>query len=461
MLKSDSAPDIRQLIESRDFKGLRRKLAVLSAPEIAGIIDELSPPEDVAVFRLLPKDLATDAFEYLGPEKQHELIDALAKTKNRLVELLNDLSPDDRTALLEELPGPIAQRLLTMLSPEEREVAVKLLGYPEESIGRLMTTDYVAVRPEWTVAQTLDHIRRYGKDSETLDVIYVVDRGWRLLDDLHIREVLLADPGARISDLMDGRFTALKATDYQESAVSLFRDYDHIALPVTDTQGVLLGIVTIDDVWDVAEEETTEDIQKIGGQEALDEPYMETPFWTLVRKRAKWLVVLFVGEMLTTTAMGYFEEEIARAVVLALFVPLIISSGGNSGSQAATLIIRAMAVGEVTLRDWWKVMGREVLSGLSLGILLGVFGALRVAVWQKAFGIYGEYWSLIALTVGLSLVGVVVLGTLSGSMLPLLLKRLGADPAASSAPFVATLVDVTGVLIYFSVAALLLGGRLL
>mgnify|MGYP000953369592 CR=1 FL=1 len=454
-------PEIERLIEKRDFRQLRRDMVELTPPELAEIIDQLSSPDDVTVFRILPHDLSADAFEYLDSDKQRHMIEALAKEKERLVDLLNELAPDDRTALLEELPGPVAQKLLNMLSPEERAVAIQLLGYPEDSIGRLMTTDYVAVRPEWTIQRTLDHIRRFGKHSETLNVIYVVDQKWRLLDQLRIRDILLADPQTKIEDHMDGRFIALKATDDQENAISVFRDYDHVALPVTDTQGVLLGIVTIDDVWDVAEEEVTEDMHKIGGLEALEEPYIDAPFWTVVQKRARWLVFLFVGEMLTASAMTYFEASIAKAVVLAVFVPLIISSGGNTGSQATTLIIRAMAVGEITLKDWWRVIWREVRSGLALGVLLGGVGMLRVTIWQLLFGLYGEHWLLIASTVGLSLIGVVLWGTISGSMLPLIIKKIGADPAVSSAPFVATLVDVTGLVIYFTVATIVLRGVLL
>lgn len=454
-------PELKEMIDRRQFRDLRTLLSDWTPPEIADLIDSLSHPEDVIVFRLLPRDLATEVFEFLEYDKQHSLIEALAKEQSRLVRLLNELAPDDRTALLEELPGPVAQKLLSLLAPEERRVAITLLGYPEESIGRLMTPEYVAVRPEWTVAQSLEHIRRFGKDSETLNVVYVVDGQWRLLDDLRIREILLADPQTPISDLMDHRFIALKATDDQETAVGVFRNYGRIALPVTDTRGILIGIVTVDDVLEVAEEEATEDIQKIGGSEALDEPYIRTPLGKLVRKRARWLVVLFLGELLTASAMGHFEEEIARAVVLALFVPLIISSGGNSGSQAATLVIRALAVGELRLADWWRVMRREILSGLSLGAILGALGVLRVGLWEQMFGLYGDHWLLIALTVGTTLVGVVLWGTLTGSMLPFLMQRLGADPATSSAPFVATLVDVTGLLIYFSMAALLLRGTLL
>ncbi len=461
MLHQLTLPELKELIESRDFRGLRDRLIDWTPPEIADFIETLPFRDDALVFRILPRDLAAQVFEFLDSEKQLHLIEVLAKEQSRLVRLLNEMSPDDRTALLEELPGPVAQKLLALMSPKEGQIAAALLGYPEESIGRLMTPEYVAIRPEWNVQQALDHLRRFGRDSETLNVIYVVDERWRLLDDLRIREIILADPQAHIADLMDSRFVALKATDDQETAIQVFRNYGRIALPVTDSRGILLGIVTVDDVLEVAQEEATEDIHKIGGSEALDEPYIRTPFGKLVQKRARWLVVLFVGEMLTATAMGYFQAEIARAVVLALFVPLIISSGGNSGSQAATLIIRALAVGELGLADWWRVMRREILSGLALGSILGIIGFFRVILWQQMFGIYGQHWLLIAFTVGLSLVGVVLWGTLSGSMLPFLMKRLGADPAASSAPFVATLVDVTGLVIYFSVATLLLTGSVL
>jgi magnesium transporter len=461
MLEALLKPEIQEMIHSRDLTGLRKTLIDWLPPEIANLIGALPADEDAIVFRLLPHDLATETFEYLSAEKQQELIEALAHEQDRLVHLLNGLSPDDRTALLEELPGPMVQRLLVLLSPEQRKMAVTLLGYPEDSIGRLMTPEYIAVRTDWTVQQTLDHIRRHGKDSETLNVIYVVDNNMHFVDDVRIREILLAQPEAHISDLMDNRFVALKATDDQETAIQMFRDYDRVALPVTDSRGILIGIVTVDDVLDVAEVEATEDIQKIGGSAALDTPYINTPLWLLVRKRALWLIVLFLGETLTATAMGYFEHQITRAVVLALFVPLIISSGGNSGSQAATLVIRALAIGEVRLRDVWAVMRREFFSGLALGSILGCIGIFRVMMWQQLFGIYGEHWLLIALTVGFALVGVVLWGTLSGSMLPFIMKKIGVDPATSSAPFVATVVDVTGVVLYFSIATLLLSGTLL
>jgi magnesium transporter len=371
------------------------------------------------------------------------------------------MHPDDRTALFEELPGAVVKDVIALLSPEERKIAQNLLGYPEQSVGRLMTPDYIAVRKEWTVKEVLDFVREKGKDSETLNVIYVIDEHGRLIDDLRIREILLAPLDKKVADLMNEVFVSLRPTDDQETAVSAFSKYSRVALPVVTADGHLVGIVTIDDVLTIAEEEHTEDIQKFGGVEALDEPYTTISLTRMVKKRASWLVILFLGEMLTATAMGFFEKEIARAVVLALFVPLIISSGGNSGSQAATLIIRAMALGEVTLNRWWLVMRREILSGLMLGSILGTIGFLRISVWSLFSNMYGPHWPLIALTVGTSLVGVVMWGTLSGSMLPFILKRFGADPATSSAPFVATLVDVTGLVIYFSVAYVILTGTLL
>jgi magnesium transporter len=378
-----------------------------------------------------------------------------------VAERLNDMAPDDRTHLLEELPASVTNQMLALLTAEERAVAISLLGYPEDSIGRLMTPDYVKVRPDWTVERVLDHIRQYGRDSETLSTIYVVDDQDVLLDDIRIRNILLASAETRIAELMDNKFVALEAADDQETAVSVFRREDLTALPVTDSSGTLIGIVTVDDVLDVAEAEATEDIQKIGGVEVLDRPFMQIGLTRMIRKRAGWLIILFLGEMLTATAMGFFEAQIAQAVVLALFVPLVISSGGNSGSQAATLVIRALALGELSLRDWSRVLGREILAGFALGLLLGAIGFLRIALWSTFFQAYGEHWFEVGLTVGVALVGVVLWGTVVGSMLPFVLQRIGLDPATSSAPFVATLVDVTGLVIYFSAAILILRGTLL
>jgi magnesium transporter len=452
-------PELEAFIATRDFGGLQAVFKEMLVPDIAEVIEDIRPNDRAVLFRLLPKQMAMETFENLDVSIQRDLLSELAK--NEVISLLNEMHPDDRTALLEELPGTIARDLIGALSPDERRVAQALLGYPESSIGRLMTPEYLAVRPDTIVTTVLENLRKFGRDSETFDVIYVVNARGVLLDDVRLRELLLAPLDVTIGSIADGIVVSLKANEDREASIQMFHHYGRVALPVVDAEGILLGIVTVDDALSVAQEEHTEDIHKFGGMEAIDTPYQSTPLLTLVWKRAGWLVVLFLGEMLTATAMGYFENEIARAVVLALFVPLIISSGGNSGSQAATLIIRAMALQEITLSDWWRVMRRELLSGLILGLILGSIGFLRIAIWSAFSPIYGAHWMLVAFTVSGSLVGVVMWGTLSGSMLPFLLRFLGADPAASSAPFVATLVDVTGLIIYFSVASFILAGTLL
>lgn len=459
------APEIKSLIDARNFGALRELFREWPPADVAEVILDLPEDEQVIIFRVLPAALAADVFEYIGIEEQQKLLRAMAH--EQVVAILNEMSPDDRTALLEELPSAAARQLIRLLTPEERHVATALLGYPEDSVGRLMTPDFIQVKEDWTVQHVLDYVREYGRDSETLNFVYVVDERGKLIDDVRMREFLLRPLTAKVSEIRDQSFVALNVTDSQQDALNIFRRYDRAALPVVDSSGVLVGIVTADDMLDVAEKEATEDIQKFGGMEALEEPYMRIPVWRMVRKRAGWLVILFLGEMLTATAMANYQEELAKALVLALFLPLIISSGGNSGSQASTLMIRAMALGEVTLRDWWRVMGREVQAGLSLGVILGAIGIIRVGAWAIIgeqylhHQPYGAHWPLVALTVGIALVGVVLWGTLSGSMLPFLLRRVGADPATSSAPFVATLVDVTGLIIYFSIALLIMRGAML
>ena len=452
-------PELKELIAERNFFALREAFAEWSPADIAECITDLAPEEQAVVFRILPHTLAADAFEYLDSDAQHALLKAMGT--GEAARILNEMSADDRTAFLEELPGAAVVQLIQLLSPEEKAIAQTLLNYPEGSVGRLMTPDFIAVRAEMTIAQVLDYIREHGRASETLNVIYVTGERGQLLDDLRIAEILLRPVQTKIADILSENFVALRAVDPAEVAVDVFRKYDRNTLPVVDSENKLLGIVTVDDILDVQEEQTTEDMQKIGGVQALEEPYMDAPLLELVRKRATWLVILFVGEMLTATAMGFFQDEIAKAVVLSLFVPLIISSGGNSGSQASTLIIRAMSLGEVRLPDWWLVMKKEIYSGLMLGGILAVIGFLRIEMWSLFSPIYGPHHLLIALTVAITLLGVVLWGTVSGSMLPMLLRRCGLDPATSSAPFVATLVDVTGLVIYFSVAMVLLRGTVL
>jgi len=447
------------LLESGNETAAHQFLDHQNISDVADLINEF-PEQEGYIITHMSIHRAASVFKILDLSAQKHIIRELPPYKT--AELLNVLSPDDRTDFLEELPSNAVRELIKLLDPEERKTTLSLLGYPEDSIGRLMTPDYVYVYPQNTVEEVFATIRKHGKDSETINVIYVINEKGELLDDIRIRDFILSQPDKKVADLMDNRVTSMNAYDDQEKASEIFKKENRVALPVVSQSNKLLGIVTIDDMLWVAEEEFSEDMQKMGGTEALEQPYLEIPLFKLFQKRIVWLIVLFLGEMLTATAMGYFQDEIAKAVVLALFVPLIISSGGNSGSQASTLIIQAMAVGEIKIADWWRVLRREILSGLLLGTALGLIGFLRVVLWSQIFpDVYGVHYIEIGFVVGISLIGVVLWGTLSGSMLPIFLKRLGADPAVSSAPFVATLVDVTGLVIYFFTAFLFLKGLLL
>lgn len=455
---TDLKEQFTEVIQSEDVLRIKDFLNNQNISDVADLIYEF-PDYESQIIGHLSIHRASSTFKILDVPTQKRIIQELPAFTT--AELLNDLSADDRTSFLEELPSEVVKELIKTLDPEERKITLALLGYPEGSVGRLMTPDYIAVQEDWTVREVIDHIREVGKDSETIDVIYVVDDRGVFIDDIRIREIILANPEKEIRDVIDNRYIALNVNDPQEAASEAFKMNNRVALPVLDNNNLLLGIVTIDDVLWITQEESAEDITKIGGTEALDEPYLEIPLVKLFKKRVVWLVVLFLSEMLTATAMSYFEDEIAKAVVLALFVPLIISSGGNSGSQASTLIIQAMALGEIRISDWWRVIRRELLSGLMLGTVLGIIGFTRVMLWNQIFHTYGVHSFLIASTIGISLIGVVLWGTIAGSMLPIVLKKFGADPATSSAPFVATLVDVTGLVIYFSVAFVIMRGILL
>ncbi|MBS1660867.1 MAG: magnesium transporter [Bacteroidetes bacterium] len=449
----DVKEQFAEIIQSEDVLAIREFLNNQNISEVADLIYEF-PDYEAQIMGNMSIHRASSTFKILDVPTQKRIIQELPAFKT--AELLNDLSADDRTSFLEELPSEVVKELIKTLDPEERKITLSLLGYPEHSVGRLMTPDYIAVEKDWTVKEVIEHIREVGKDSETIDVIYVVDDKGFFIDDVRIREIILANPEKKIEDVIDNRYIALNVNDDQETASEAFKMNNRVALPVLDNNNILLGIVTIDDVLWITQEEFSEDIQKIGGTEALDEPYLEMALPKLFKKRIVWLIVLFLSEMLTATAMGYFEDEIAKFTVLALFIPLIISSGGNSGSQASTLIIQAMALGEITIADWWRVIRREFIQGLMLGTVLGIIGFTRVMLWNQIFHTYEPHGTLVALTVGCSLVGVVLWGTIAGSMLPIILKKFGADPATSSAPFVATLVDVTGLVIYFSVAFIFL-----
>jgi magnesium transporter len=452
-------PEYEELIAQKDWESLRVAFEDLHPADIAEVLDDLPPEDSGVIFRILPREVAGTAFEYLPLDQQAELITALGS--EQLVNVLNGMSPDDRTRLFEELPAEVTRRALSSLNPDELKVARQLLGYPENSAGRYMTTEYLSIRPSMTAREALDYVRSHGKGRETLNVEYVTDEKGVLLYDVRLSDIVLAQPETTVSDIPSRHMVALPATAPRAEVVSAFEKYDRVALPVVDSKGVLVGIITVDDVLDVAEAEATEDIQKLGGMEALDAPYLEISAWEMFKKRGGWLSILMVSEMLTATAMSYFEDEIARAVVLALFIPLIMSSGGNSGSQATSLIIRGLAVRDIEVKDWWRVLARELRSGVMLGALLASIGMARIVFWPARDVLYGPHYFMVALTVALSLIGVVLFGSLAGSMLPFILRRLGFDPAAASAPFVATLVDVTGLVIYFTVASLVLSGTLL
>ncbi len=452
------------LISAEDTLEIRSFLNDQNISDVAALIDEY-PEYAARIIAHMAVHRAVGVFKILDITQQKEIVKKLPSAKT--AELLNELPADDRTDFLEELPKAAIRDLIKLLDPEERKVTLSLLGYPEDSVGRLMTPDYVYVYQHNTVQEAFEIIRKHAKNSETIDVIYIINEQGRLVDDIRIRDIILASPDKTMEEITDGRVISLRVQDDQEYAGQVFKMNNRVALPVVDDNNILLGIVTIDDMLWVANEEFSEDMQKMGGTEALNEPYLDIPFFKLIQKRAGWLILLFFGELLTASAMAFFSDELSKALILSIFVPLIISSGGNSGSQASTLIIQAMAVGEVSIEDWWRVMRREILSGLTLGGILGIIGFIRIALWHQLMqngvieNVYGEHWALIGCTVGFSLVGVVLWGTLTGSMLPLVLKKLGADPAVSSAPFVATLVDVTGLIIYFSMAWIFLHGILI
>ena len=428
--------------------------------DIADQLTQKSSKDRVLSFLLLAGEAKAEVFPYFDSEIQQELILNLGNEATK--ELFNELAPDDRTLLLTDFPDSIIKEIINLLDQKEREQALNLLGYESDSIARLMTPHYIQAKKDWTVKRVLESIKIYGKKAETLNFVYVVNDKNKLIDDLRIGQLLMAEDSTLIEELMDKNFIAIRTTEKIEESLAIFDKYDREALPIVTEKGILVGIVTFDDLLEQIEQRDTEDMQKFGGMEELDLSYTKTSLSDLVKKRAGWLVVLFLGELLTASAMGHYDDEIAKAVVLALFVPLIISSGGNSGSQAASLIIRAMALKELQLRDWWYVMKKEFVSGLLLGGILGLLGFIRILIWQEA-GIYdyGPYWLWVALSVSTSLLFIVLWGTLSGSLIPFLLRKMKLDPAAASAPFVATLVDVTGLIIYFSVSALFLAGKLL
>ena len=444
---NETIEKFQELIERKEWKVLRDELAGLESISIAEIIEQLPEGEDIVVFRLLSKKLAKNTFQYLPYEKQEQVIKSLADHSDKLASLLNDLDPDDRTAFFEELPGQVSQRLIQLLSPEERNITIKLLGYPEESIGRLMTPEFVAVKSHFTVAQTLNHIRRFGHDSETLNVIYIVDNNWKLIDDIKIREIILADPEQPIEELLDHRYVSLNAYNDQESAVRVFKDHDRIALPVTDSDGILLGIVTFDDIMDVEEEETTEDFHKFGAfQDAIINP-LKARATFLYQKRILWLIILVFMNVFSGAAITGFEKVIQSMTSLLFFLPLLIGSGGNAGSQSATLMIRSLAIGDVEVKDWFKLIGKEFLVSFMLGITMAAGVSLIAGLRSPE----------IVPVVAMAMVLTVMTGSIIGLTIPFIFTKMKIDPATASAPLITSIADIAGVLIYFSIAAVVFG----
>lgn len=444
------------------FVGIGEMVSDLAAPDLAELFNQLTIPETATVVTMLPVQRVIEVFDQPTMRRRSAILDELEP--GRGAEILTGLSADERTDIIQKMGLHGRHRVIPKLSAEMRTELEDLLQYPPRTAGGIMTTEFVKLDSKMTVSDALKHIRSVAREKESIYACYILEPVTEhLLGAVSLRDLVMAELDAPVSDVMRRKPVTVKALDDQELVAQKIGKYNLLAVPVLEKDGRVVGFVTVDDVIDVLIEEGTEDILRMAAVEpgALDKPYMQVALGLMIRKRAGWLVILFLGEMLTATAMGFFEKEIEKAVVLALFVPLIISSGGNSGSQASTLVIRALALGEVTLRDWWRVMRREVFSGLGLGLILGSIGFLRITIWSAFSSIYGPHWMLVAWTVSLALVGIVLWGTLAGSMLPFLLRRLGFDPATSSAPFVATLVDVTGLVIYFSVAVVLMRGTLL
>jgi magnesium transporter len=455
------APDILDLLEEAPG-AIAAETEEMHPADLADVAELLPRDKITAFLGALPPARAADVLEYLDEDLRTGLLEEIPT--EQAAALVSQMTPDDRTDALEEIDQEVADEIVAELSAEAREETERLLKYEPDTAGGLMTTEFVSVSADMTVDAALDAVRALARSGrkEATYAIYATDREGRLAGVLSLRELLGAQPGARISDIAWTEVASVTPHTDRNEVAQMTAKYDLVAVPVVSESGHVMGVITVDDVIDVIQESQTDDIQKLGGLQALEEPYTSIGFWAMIKKRAGWLCLLFIGELVTASAMQSFEDEIRRALVLSLFVPLIVSSGGNSGSQATSLIIRAMALGELTLKDWWRVAVRELPTGLTLGAILGTLGVLRIVLWQQmGFWDYGAHYFLLALTVGIAVLGVVAFGSLIGSMLPFALRRFGLDPASASAPFVATLVDVTGVVIYFIVAILLLRGTLL
>ncbi len=460
-LTEDFLDNLHSAIERQDQAFVKEQLLALYAPDIAGIFNKLEIDEAKFVYTLMDEQLAADVLVELEEDVREKFLASLT-SKEIAEQFIENMDSDDAADVIAELPDNVQDEVLAQLEDtEQASDIVDLLNYDENTAGGLMATELIRVHISSMVTECVREIRKQADKVENVYAIYVVDDNERLVGLLPLKKLIVSSTRSKVDEIYDSKIISVKTNTSAEEVANVMDKYNLVVLPVVDALGRLVGRITIDDVVDARREEETEDVQKMGAMEALEEPYMSTSFGQMIKKRAGWLIVLFLGETLTATAMSFFEDQIAKAVILALFIPLIISSGGNSGSQASTLIIRALALGEITVKDWWKIIKKEFFTGLTIGGILGVIGFLRVAIWSNFIGTYGPHWVLIACTVGCALIGVVLWGTLMGSLLPLGLKRVGLDPAVSSAPFVATLVDVTGLVIYFTFSLFFLKGVLL
>ena len=439
-------PEVQELIRQNDWRRLKEIIVYWEAPDIADLLEDLEQENMFILFRLLPRQLATDVFGEIDPDEQMNIIQQMSNEHIR--DIVSELSPDDRTELFEELPGKITQRLLNLLPHDDCREARQLLGYPDESVGRLMTPEYVAIRPQWSIKKALKHIREFGKDAETINMVYVVDDEWHLLDDIALRRLILANPEVKVESIMDRKFISISAFEDQEKAAETIKHYDLVALPVLDSEDVLLGIVTVDDILDVIEDEVTEDVQKGASVAPLEMSYTAASVFTLYKKRIIWLSLLAVSGFLSANIISLYEGAIARIVALSFFIPVIIGSGGNTGSQSSVLIIRAIATGDLTLKRWFDVVKKELFVGLLLGMTLGAILYSGSHFWEGG--------AEIALVVGISVAAIVLWANLLGSTLPIVITKLRLDPAFVSSPLVTTIIDVTGLGIYFSLAKVLL-----
>jgi magnesium transporter len=438
---------IKKLIEDHDWRTLKEYTLMMSPQDTADLFEDLDEFELGILFRLIPRDQAADIFIELDTDQQEHIVQQISS--RRLTEIVNELSADDRTEIFEELPGKITQRLLNMLPPTERQMSMELLGYPPDSVGKLMTPEYVAVRSFWTVERALEHIREQGRDAETVDRIYIIDDDWHLLDDLSLRKFILSNPENLVEDMMDYQFISINAIEDQEEAVRKIKKYDMVALPVVESDGVLLGIVTIDDLIDVLEEESSEDFQKISAVTPLEMSYDSATSLDLYRKRVGWLLLLVIANFFSSGVIAYFENVLEAVVILAFFIPVLIGSGGNTATQSATLIIRAVSAGDINISKWFKVLQKELVTGTMLGMSLGFVIFIYIMFWQENIRV--------GAVVGFSLIAIVLWANILGSVMPLILTRLKLDPAIVSSPLLTTIVDATGLAIYFLIATYILG----